>query len=56
MEDFADLPPGRTALREIPCDRASVWSFAGGLLATGSKNGRAYLQILLIPIPLWNTE
>ncbi|MCC5875175.1 MAG: hypothetical protein JJU11_03045 [Candidatus Sumerlaeia bacterium] len=31
---------------------ALIW----GLLAAGQKNGRAYAQVLWIPIPLWATE
>lgn len=36
--------------------KTSGTSIIWGLLAGGQKNGRAYAQILWIPIPLWETD
>jgi hypothetical protein len=55
-EGLAELTDAGARLEEVMYDRVSSWSLGWGLLAAGSKNRRAYLQILWIPIPLWSLE
>jgi hypothetical protein len=43
-------------LKALKYDRMNSFILGTGLLAWGSKNGRAYFQILWIPIPLWSVE
>jgi len=43
-------------VRDLQYDRMTSWSLGWGALATGTKTGRAYLQIVWIPIPLWSID
>jgi hypothetical protein len=53
MSEFTDAG---ARLDEVMYDEVSSWSLGWGLLAAGSKNRRAYLQLFWIPIPLWSLE
>ena len=49
------LDTSRT-LKEIKYDRMTASGLAFGALAFGTKNGRTYLQILWVPVPLWSLK
>ncbi len=50
------LHPKEAIPEDLKYNQQSALCIGSGVLAAGVKNGRAYMQIAWIPIPLWRTS
>lgn len=51
-----DWTSRRLALKDLKYNTTTFACLGLGLLACGSRNGRAYAQLLWVPVPLWSVR